>query len=77
METAKPRNRRNAPTITDVARHAGVSPMTVSRVINNEGAVRPATRERVEAAIAALHYAPSAAARQLAGGGEDTRIALL
>lgn len=70
------RSQRNAPTIADVARHAGVSPMTVSRVINGEAAVRPATREKVEASIAALNYAPSAAARQLAGG-EDTRIALI
>lgn len=70
------RSQRNAPTIADVACHAGVSPMTVSRVINGEAAVRPATREKVEASIAALNYAPSAAARQLAGG-EDTRIALV
>lgn len=50
--------------------------MTVSRVINGEQVVRPATREKVEAAIAALNYAPSAAARTLAGG-EETRIGLL
>jgi len=73
---ARPRSPRNAPTIADVAHHAGVSPMTVSRVINGEAAVRATTREKVEASIAALDYAPSAAARQLAGG-EDTRIALV
>lgn len=50
--------------------------MTVSRVINGEASVRAATRAKVQAAIAALDYAPSAAARQLAGG-EDTRIALV
>ncbi|WP_343614222.1 LacI family DNA-binding transcriptional regulator [Novosphingobium sp.] len=74
----KPRSRsqRNAPTIADVASHAGVSPMTVSRVINEGSMVRASTREKVEAAIAALNYAPSAAARQLAGG-DDTRIALV
>lgn len=74
----KPRSRsqRNAPTIADVASHAGVSPMTVSRVINDGSLVRASTREKVEAAIAALNYAPSAAARQLAGG-DDTRIALV
>ena len=71
-----PRRQRNAPTISDVAAHAGVSPMTVSRVINAEGNVRAETRARVEAAIAALHYAPSAAARTLAGG-EEIRIGLL
>jgi len=76
MQPPKSRSQRNAPTISDVARHAGVSPMTVSRVINGEDSVRPATREKVQASIAALDYAPSAAARQLAGG-EDTRIALL
>ncbi|WP_093084791.1 LacI family DNA-binding transcriptional regulator [Sphingobium sp. AP50] len=70
------RRQRNAPTINDVARHAGVSPMTVSRVINGEQVVRPATREKVEAAITALNYAPSAAARTLAGG-EETRVGLL
>lgn len=50
--------------------------MTVSRVINGEQVVRAVTREKVEAAIAALNYAPSAAARTLAGG-EETRIGLL
>lgn len=70
------RRQRNAPTINDVAHHAGVSAMTVSRVINGEQAVRPATRARVDAAIAALNYAPSPAARSLAGG-EEMRIGLL
>ncbi len=70
------RRQRGAPTINDVARHAGVSPMTVSRVINGEQVVRPATREKVEAAIAELNYSPSAAARSLAGG-EELRIGLL
>ena len=70
------RRQRNAPTISDVAARAGVSPMTVSRVINREGSVRETTRERVEEAIAALRYAPSAAARMLAGG-EDFRLGVL
>ena len=38
------RRQRNAPTISDVAAQAGVSPMTVSRVINGEGNVRDQTR---------------------------------
>ncbi|HEX7858654.1 MAG TPA: LacI family DNA-binding transcriptional regulator [Sphingobium sp.] len=76
METKISRRQRNAPTINDVAKQAGVSPMTVSRVINGENVVRQATREKVEAAIAALNYSPSAAARSLAGG-EETRIGLL
>jgi len=70
------RRQRNAPTISDVAARAGVSPMTVSRVINGETNVRPETREKVQAAIAELDYAPSSAARTLAGG-EEIRIGLL
>src|SRR3546814_5231265 len=73
MEPRSSRRQRNAPTINDVAKHAGVSPMTVSRVINGEQIVRSATKEKVEAAIAALNYSPSAAARSLAGG-DETRI---
>ncbi|HVW74498.1 MAG TPA: LacI family DNA-binding transcriptional regulator [Rhizomicrobium sp.] len=53
-------------TIHDVARHAGVSPMTVSRVINSETNVRDETRERVNASIKALRYSPNLAARSLA-----------
>ena len=64
------RRQRNAPTISDVAARAEVSPMTVSRVINGESNVRAETRKRVEAAIAALDYSPSRAARTLAGGEE-------
>jgi LacI family transcriptional regulator len=71
-----PRRQRNVPTISDVAAHAGVSPMTVSRVINGETNVRAETRRKVEEAIAVLNYAPNAAARTLAGG-DDIRIGLL
>lgn len=53
-------------TIHDVARHAGVSPMTVSRVINSETNVRDETRARVTASIKALRYSPNLAARSLA-----------
>jgi LacI family transcriptional regulator len=70
------RRQRNAPTISDVAAKAGVSPMTVSRVINGEANVRAETRERVDEAIKALDYSPSSAARTLAGG-EEIRIGLL
>lgn len=75
-ETRDPRRQRKLPTISDVAAKAGVSPMTVSRVINAKNTVRMGKRERVEAAIAALNYAPNAAARSLAGGAE-IRIGLL
>ncbi|MFC0337842.1 transcriptional regulator, LacI family [Kushneria avicenniae] len=51
--------------INKVAREAGVSIATVSRVINNTGAVRPSTRERVEAAIATLGYSANRLARNL------------
>ena len=63
-------------TITDVARMAGVSPMTVSRVVNGETKVRAETRERVTAAIATLNYLPNQAARRLAGS-EPIRVGLL
>jgi DNA-binding LacI/PurR family transcriptional regulator len=53
-------------TITDVAKLAGVSHQTVSRVLNAEGTVRASTQARVEDAIRQLGYRPSAAARALA-----------
>ncbi|MCY0879893.1 MAG: LacI family DNA-binding transcriptional regulator [Firmicutes bacterium] len=46
------------PTMRDVAREAGVSPMTVSRVLNDPSQVHPETRERVVAAMARLNYTP-------------------
>ena len=46
-------------TIRDVAKLAGVSSITVSRVINNSGYVSKATRERVEKAIKELNYVPN------------------
>ncbi len=52
-------------TITDVARRAGVSNMTVSRVVNNSGYASPDVRERVLAAVAELGYVPNALARSL------------
>ena len=54
-------------TIKDVSREAGVSIKTVSRVLNHERYVGAETRARVEAAVAALHFRPSTAARSLAG----------
>lgn len=53
-------------TIEDVARTAAVSPATVSRCLNNPGAVSAALRERVDLAIADLDYVPHGAARALA-----------
>ena len=53
-------------TIDDVARLAGVSPKTVSRVVNHEPNVRESTRASVERAIAELQYRPNQFARNLA-----------
>lgn len=54
-------------TINDVAKHAGVSMKTVSRVINNEPSVKKATYDKVMASVQALAYQPNHAARNLAG----------
>lgn len=54
--------------IYDVAKKAGVSVVTVSRVINNAPTVRQSSREKVMKAIEELNYQPSAAARSLAKG---------
>ena len=70
------RGTRRGITIHDVARKAGVSPMTVSRVVNGERNVRETTREAVLAAVKDLRYAPNPAARSLAGA-QNARIGLL
>lgn len=54
--------------IYDVAAKAGVSVVTVSRVLNNATTVRDSSRKKVLAAVEALNYHPSAAARSLAKG---------
>lgn len=54
-------------TIDDVAKRAGVSIKTVSRVINREPNVREQTRERVLQAVTELDYRPNQSARRLAG----------
>lgn len=55
-------------TIIDVAREAGVSIKTVSRVVNQEAGVHAETREQVLKVVAALNYRPKQSARSLAGG---------
>jgi LacI family transcriptional regulator len=62
--------------IEDVARVAGVSMKTVSRVLNNEPNVKEHTRQRVQAAVAKLNYKPHPSARSLAGQ-KSYMIALL
>jgi len=60
-------------TIYDVAKAAGVSPKTVSRVLNGDAPVGTATRDAVNAAIASLGYVPSSAARMMRSNKpEDT-----
>ena len=54
--------------MADVARLAGVSQQTVSRVINGSDSLRPATRLRVQEAIDQLGYRPNSAARALVRG---------
>jgi LacI family transcriptional regulator len=53
------------PTVLDVAKRAGVAPITVSRVINNSGYISLSTRERVEVAVKELGYVPNTLARGL------------
>jgi len=62
MKNAKNKQR---PTIRDVAREAGVSYQTVSRVINNSGGVSPSTRIRVLKAVEKLDYRPNRVAQIL------------
>ncbi|HEY2555748.1 MAG TPA: LacI family DNA-binding transcriptional regulator [Diaminobutyricibacter sp.] len=57
---------RRAPTVYEVAAHAGVSIATVSRVLRRPDDVRASTRERVMASVRELGYVPSASARGLA-----------
>ena len=58
--------------MTDVAKLAGVSHQTVSRVINGSPQVREATRERVLLAMQELDYRPNSAARALVTGRSRT-----
>jgi LacI family transcriptional regulator len=70
------RRGRGSVTIEDVARAAGVSAMTVSRVINKERNVREETRQNVLETIERMNYSPNTAARSLAAG-DATHIGLL
>jgi len=59
-------------TLAAVARRAGVSPITVSRVVRLPGMVAPRTRERVEAAMRDLGYVPNLLAGALASARSNT-----
>jgi LacI family transcriptional regulator len=65
------------PTMHDVARAAGVSPATVSRVVNNERYIREQTRAAVEQAIAELGFQRNEAARALRPGQTSDTVALV
>ena len=59
-------------TIRDVAKQAGVSIKTVSRVVNNQSEVSPNTREKVQQVITKLDYQPNTTARNLVNGRTNT-----
>src|ERR1700736_2173876 len=66
MSPAGPNESHSAPTLSAVARLAGVSSITVSRVVRLPGLVAPETRGRVEAAMRELGYVPNQVAGSLA-----------
>ena len=65
------------PTIHDVAKRAGVAPITVSRVVNNSGYFSSETRERVEKAVAEMGYVPNLLARSLRSKRTQTLALIL
>ena len=65
MPTRSTRSRPRATTITDVAREAGVSVASVSRVVNGHANVAPETRQRIIEVVDRLRYVPDTAARGL------------
>lgn len=72
MSTRQHRSGISPPVLADVAREAGVSTASVSRVLNAPDTVRPVTREKVVNAIRTLGYVPDGAARALASGRLNT-----
>lgn len=70
--TRKTRKKITKVSINDVAKRAGVSITTVSRVINKMSTVKDYNREKVERVIAELNYRPDISARRLAGGKINT-----
>lgn len=60
-----------SPTIYDIARVAGVSKSTVSRVLNKQTNISPEAREKVLKAIDELNYQPNKLARALTSSGFD------
>lgn len=71
MQIRKRRPKKKV-TLTDVAKHAGVSPKTVSNVLNDWPYISDETRQKVQASIEALGYRPSALATSLRTGRTKT-----
>lgn len=65
------------PTLADVAERVGISAKTVSRVLNGDGPVSEATREKVLAAVAELGFRPNLMARNMRTGGRDSTVGLV
>ena len=59
-------------TINDIAKEAGVSKATVSRVLNNADSVRSETKEKIQEIMRKRHFSPSAMARNLSRQSSDT-----
>src|SRR5579863_1128907 len=72
MPDSKSRGPKQGITITDVAKAAGVSVPTVSRILNNKEYVADETHDRVNQAIKELGYVPHIQARRLRGGESRT-----
>ena len=64
-------------TIRDIADRSGISPATISRVLNHPDIVRPALRERVQKAVVEMGYVPHGAARSLASSRTRTMGAVV
>ena len=71
-KSTNPQNENRGVTIGDVAKAAGVSIPTVSRILNNKEYVADETRQRVHEAIHTLGYTPHTQARRLRGGASMT-----
>jgi LacI family gluconate utilization system Gnt-I transcriptional repressor len=77
MITTGPDEPHSAPTLSAVAKLAGVSSITVSRVVRLPDMVAPETRGRVEAAMRELGYVPNQLAGALASGARTRSIGVL
>jgi LacI family transcriptional regulator len=75
--TASDRSGASPPTLRDVAIHAGVSPMTVSRTLRDDRGVSVDTRRRVREAVNQLGYRPNELARSLRMGGRTGLVGLI